>query len=251
MRHTLVAAFRTETDANRTRADLMSRGIPREHIHAVGADSADIHGYGAPYSTTDTTVDRTDHDTRVSGFFSSLFDSDTPDEHRRNAEAYPEAVRRGALVIAVDVDDDDELVKARDALEYNGAVSIDDRGDDTGALRDYPGPSSPYAGATGGDSHLDKHFTKPRSDAPSAHSDAPSNSAVGTEHATDTTPTRLTATRPTPVATRWAAPPNEPAPITRTPPPPRHRPAPERPAMAPVTWDRASMPARPNHAATG
>lgn len=29
MRHTLVAAFATLTDANRTRGDLMARGIPR------------------------------------------------------------------------------------------------------------------------------------------------------------------------------------------------------------------------------
>ena len=52
MRHTLVAAFATLTDANRTRGDLMSRGIAREQIHAIGAESADIHAYDAPYTTT-------------------------------------------------------------------------------------------------------------------------------------------------------------------------------------------------------
>src|SRR3546814_17233660 len=39
MRHTLVAAFATLTDANRTRGDLMSRGIAREQIHAIDRKS--------------------------------------------------------------------------------------------------------------------------------------------------------------------------------------------------------------------
>ena len=50
MRHTLVAAFATPTDASRTYGDLMSRGIAREQIHMVGADSAETHGYDEPYS---------------------------------------------------------------------------------------------------------------------------------------------------------------------------------------------------------
>lgn len=161
MRHTLVAAFATLTDANRTRGDLMARGIPREQIHAVGAESADIHAYDAPYTTTpDTPVDRTHHESKIAHFFKSLFGHETHEQHRSYAHAYPDAVRRGALVIAVDVDDEDQLAQARDALEYNGAIDIDERGG-TGTADGYPGPTSPYAGATGGDSHLDKHFTAP------------------------------------------------------------------------------------------
>ncbi len=162
MRHTLVAAFATLTDANRTRGDLMARGIPREQVHAVGAESADIHAYDAPYTTTpDTPVDRTHHESKVAHFFKSLFGHEPHEEHRSYASAYPDAVRRGALVIAVDVDDEDQLAQARDALEYNGAIDINERGG-TGTADGYPGPTSPYAGATGGDSHLDKHFTEPR-----------------------------------------------------------------------------------------
>lgn len=158
MRHTLVAAFATLTDANRTRGDLMARGIPREQIHAVGAESADIHAYDAPYTTTpDTPVDRTHHESKVAHFFKSLFGHEPHEQHRAYASAYPDAVRRGALVIAVDVDDEDQLAKARDALEYNGAIDINERGG-SGAIEGYAGPTSPYAGATGGDSHLDKHF---------------------------------------------------------------------------------------------
>ena len=161
MKHTLVAAFATLTDANRTRGDLMARGIAQEQIHSVGADSAEIHAYDAPYSTTDSTVDRTHHESKVAHFFKSLFGNEPHEAHRHHATAYPEAVRRGALVIAVDVYDDDQLVRARDALEYNGALDINDRGADTSdadAMHGYAGPTSPYAGATGGDSHLDKHF---------------------------------------------------------------------------------------------
>ncbi|MHB0818103.1 hypothetical protein ACYCFK_07460 [Stutzerimonas stutzeri] len=169
MRHTLVAAFATLTDANRTRGDLMARGIPREQIHAVGAEMAEIHAYDAPYSTTDSTLDRTQHDARVAHFFQSLFGNEPHTDHRHYATAYPDAIRRGALVIAVDVTDEDQLIRARDALEYNGALDIHEHGagpNDTAAAHGYPGPTSPYAGATGGDSHLDKHF-------------------VGTRHSTD------------------------------------------------------------------
>lgn len=154
MRHTLVAAFATLTDANRTRGDLMSRGIAREQIHAIGAESADIHAYDAPYTTTpDTPVDRTHHESKITHFFKSLFGHEPHETHRHYATAYPDAVRRGALVIAVDVDDEDQLAKARDALEYNGAIDINERGG-SGTVEGYPGPSSPYAGATGGDSHF-------------------------------------------------------------------------------------------------
>ncbi|AHL73622.1 hypothetical protein CH92_00320 [Stutzerimonas stutzeri] len=165
MKHTLVAAFATLTDASRTQGDLMSRGIAKEQIHSVGADSADIHAYDAPYSTAGGTVDRTHHESKVAHFFKSLFGHEPHEDHRRHATAYPEAVRRGSLVIAVDVYDEDQLIRARDALEYNGALSIDDNGasssssSSSSSTPGYTGPTSPYAGATGGDSHLDKHFT--------------------------------------------------------------------------------------------
>lgn len=191
MKHTLVAAFATPTDASRTYGDLMSRGIAREQIHTVSADSAEIHSYDAPYSTTTSTVDHTHHESRVAHFFKSLFGHEPHEEHRRYATAYPEAIRRGAQVIAVDVNDEDQLLRARDALEYNGAIDIHERGagtSDTAAAHGYPGPSSPYAGATGGDSHLDKHFAgSPTTAADGRHAGsghldtgAPAVGAVGT-----------------------------------------------------------------------
>lgn len=200
MKHTLVAAFATLTDANRTRGDLMARGIPREQVHAVGADSADIHAYDEPYSTTDSTVDRTHHESKITHFFKSLFGNESHDEHRYYAAGYHEAVRRGSLVIAVDVNDDDEMARARDALEYNGAISIDQDGTGgAGATQGYAGPTSPYAGATGGDSHLDKHF--PASQAAGATTDtrplaserpvtaAPAGTVTAAGLAAETTPT--------------------------------------------------------------
>lgn len=195
MKHTLVAAFATLTDANRTQGDLMARGIAKEQIHSVGADSAEIHAYDAPYSTAGSTVDREHHESKVAHFFKSLFGHEPHDDHRRHAAAYPEAVRRGSLVIAVDVYDEDQLIRARDALEYNGALNIDDSGAGAGATPGYAGPTSPYAGATGGDSHLDKHFagtTHTASDtrhAGGAHLDAgaPVGTAASTGHTTTTT----------------------------------------------------------------
>lgn len=169
MKHTLVAAFATLTDANRTRGDLMSRGIPREQVHAMGSESAEIHAYDTPYTTTDDTLDRSHHESKVAHFFKSLFGNEPHEEHRRYATAYPEALRRGALVIAVDVYDDDQLVKARDALEYNGAVDISERNadgspsSDTAAAHGYAGPTSPYIGVTGTDNHADKHPRRPTS----------------------------------------------------------------------------------------
>ena len=227
MKHTLVAAFATLTDANRTRGDLMARGIPREQIHAVGAESADIHAYDAPYSTSpDVPVDRHEHESKVAHFFKSLFGHEPHEQHRHYATAYPDAVRRGALVIAVDVVYEDQLARARDALEYNGAIDIDEHGG-SGTADGYPGPSSPYAGATGGDSHLDKHFTRPTSGTTGATTGAGLHSAserfgdnAGTgaaaevgAHASTPAPT-TTATPPTPGATTSAARPSAPAPTT-------------------------------------
>lgn len=188
MKHTLVAAFATLTDATRTQGDLMSRGIAREQIHSVGAETAQIHAYDEPYSTTDDTPDREHHESKVAHFFKSLFGHEPHDDHRHHATAYPEAVRRGSLVIAVDVYDEDQLVRARDALEYNGAISIDQDGmSGSGATPGYAGPTSPYAGATGGDSHLDKQFAGADSATAdgvrrTGHFDA--GTPVGTSHAT-------------------------------------------------------------------
>ncbi|HCJ29602.1 MAG TPA: hypothetical protein DHV63_09975 [Pseudomonas sp.] len=194
MKHTLVAAFATLTDASRTQGDLMSRGIAKEQIHSVGADSAEIHAYDAPYSTSGKTVDRPHHDSKIANFFNSLFGHEPHEDHRRHATAYPEAVRRGSLVIAVDVYDEDQLIRARDALEYNGALSIDDNGAGAGSTSGYAGPTSPYAGATGGDSHLDKHFVgTAHSTGNAGHTgstpldaDAPVGSATTTDHTADT-----------------------------------------------------------------
>lgn len=204
MKHTLVAAFPTLTDANRTQGDLMSRGIAREQIHSVGADSADIHAYDEPYSTTSSTVDRPHHDSKIANFFSSLFGHEPHERHRHHAKAYPEAVRRGALVIAVDVYDDDQLAKARDALEYNGAISVNEQGvgaGHTGGSGGYSGPSSPYAGATGGDSHLDKQFVGSPA-AVAGHGDTSHHSTsgstattAGTSHAGETPSTTRADTR--------------------------------------------------------
>ena len=46
MKHTLVAAFATLTDANRTRGDLMSRGIPEEaaRVHGITTEQALAEG---------------------------------------------------------------------------------------------------------------------------------------------------------------------------------------------------------------
>lgn len=184
MKHTLVAAFATLTDANRTRGDLMARGIPREQIHAVGAESADIHAYDAPYSTSpDVPVDRHEHESKVAHFFKSLFGHEPHEQHRHYATAYPDAVRRGALVIAVDVVYEDQLARARDALEYNGAIDIDEHGG-SGTADGYPGPSSPYAGATGGDSHLTSTSPDPqaerRAPPPAPACTRPANASVTT-----------------------------------------------------------------------
>lgn len=194
MKHTLVAAFATPTDANRTVGDLMSRGIGKEQIHSVGADSANIHAYDAPYSTEGGTVDREHHEGKVAHFFKSLFGHEPHEEHRRHATAYPEAVRRGSLVLAVDVYDDDQLIRARDALEYNGALNIDDNGTGAGTTPGYSGATSPYAGATGGDSHLDKHFAGSASHADhsaTAHREAgaPATGTTGTTAAGHTADT--------------------------------------------------------------
>ena len=257
MKHILVAAFATLTDANRTRGDLMARAFPASR--SMGAESADIHAYDAPYSTSpDVPVDRHEHESKVAHFFKSLFGHEPHEQHRHYATAYPARWRPGR---------GRGLARARDALEYNGAIDIDEHGG-SGTADGYPGPSSPYAGATAATATWTSTSPDPQAERrvppPAPACTRPANASVTTPAPAlrlKSVPTPLppapttTATPPTPGATTSAARPSAPAPTTRKPPPPATRPVPASPATAATAMRRRSRPAsaraKPGCAVTG
>ncbi|GAB7527847.1 hypothetical protein PS3A_02530 [Pseudomonas sp. 3A(2025)] len=121
MTHTLVAAFDTLAEAHAAKAQLLSHNILESNIklssseltsaeHAVGAE--DDH---APFGH------------KVGSFFGSLFSGDDEDKPHRYATAYPEAYRRGATLLTVTLDTDEQVEQAEDILEHNGAFDIDER----------------------------------------------------------------------------------------------------------------------------
>lgn len=116
MRHTLVAAFDELEKAHEAKAQLLSHNIPESNIKL----SSPEHG-------ADTEDDHEPLGHRVGQFFGSLFSGDDADKPHRYATAYPEAYRRGATLLTVTLDTDEQLEQAEDILEHNGAFDIDER----------------------------------------------------------------------------------------------------------------------------
>lgn len=122
MRQTVVGVFDSDAEAQRAAQALANTGIDPACVHVThGTDSA------VADSSLSSTPATTHHETgvmgRVRNFFADLFG---PDDEREVGH-YAEAMRRGAAVVKVDVEDDMRLDEVRDALQNAGAVDIDER----------------------------------------------------------------------------------------------------------------------------
>lgn len=114
MTQTVIGVFDTPEAAHSAEETLVNRGIDRSAVHLATADTA--------YAGSE----QTRHAGAMSGirhFFSDLFGT----EHGQEAEQYSEAVRRGGVMLAVDVASDAEVEPVRDALANAGAIDIDQR----------------------------------------------------------------------------------------------------------------------------
>jgi uncharacterized protein (TIGR02271 family) len=121
MRQTVVGVFDSDAEAQRAAQALTSTGIDPACVHVTHSDDTTLGSTAATETTT--THAETGVFGRVRNFFADLFG---PDDEREVGH-YAEAVRRGAAVVKVDVDDDARLDEVRDALQSAGAVDIDER----------------------------------------------------------------------------------------------------------------------------
>lgn len=117
MTQTVIGVFDTPDAAHIAEERLVSRGIDQSTLHIAAHDAA--------YRESEEDL-RARHRSTTGGiknFFSELFGAQDSEE----AGHYSEAVRRGGVVLAVDVPDGAPLEPVRQALLDAGAVDIDER----------------------------------------------------------------------------------------------------------------------------
>lgn len=123
MRHTVIGVFDTYAEAEDARAALMSAGFARTDIElqanpkrddaAVPSAAPDAETHAEPGVLAN-----------IERFFSMLFGGrDQPPE----VAHYSEAVRRGAVLVAVDTASEEQAEIARATLSDRGAIDIDER----------------------------------------------------------------------------------------------------------------------------
>lgn len=116
MASTLAGVFDDYENAERARERLTSAGLRREAIEVTPERSA--------WGSGDATYGgRAERPGGLRGFFASLFGADEDDSHAH----YSEAVRRGAVVVSVQVDDERGIAQAAEILEDCGAIDVDER----------------------------------------------------------------------------------------------------------------------------
>ncbi|SAK69059.1 hypothetical protein AWB79_03648 [Caballeronia hypogeia] len=123
MRHTVIGVFDTYAQAEDARAALIAAGFPRADIElqanpkrddaAAPSDMPDAETHAEPGMLAN-----------IERFFSMLFGGrDQPPE----VAHYSEAVRRGAILVAVDTPSAEQADVARATLSGQGAIDIDER----------------------------------------------------------------------------------------------------------------------------
>lgn len=123
MKQTVVGVFDQYIDAQQAARILEDKGFDHDHVHVAGTGDG-----AAATRSADRSGDHQDEGVMagIRHFFSDLFG---PDDHQE-VGTYAEAVRRGGAVVKVEVDEDDELERARDLLQQAGAVDIDERAEE-------------------------------------------------------------------------------------------------------------------------
>lgn len=115
MTQTVVGVFDTPDAARAAEEELVNRGIDRSAVHLAATESA-----AAASGET-----RQRHGTMggIRNFFSELFGTGHSDE----VGHYSEAIRRGGVMLAVDLPDGADIEPVRDVLADAGAIDIDRR----------------------------------------------------------------------------------------------------------------------------
>lgn len=126
MTHTIVGLFSNRSDAQTAMQDLVSAGFIQDNIDLSNRRVAEG---GDNYSETNdiTTGDQGIGD-KISNFFSSLFGDD-----ETTARNYTNAAHDADAILTVQVDSNDRAEEARDILDRNGAMDIDENNAQYGA----------------------------------------------------------------------------------------------------------------------
>ncbi|HJV28579.1 MAG TPA: YsnF/AvaK domain-containing protein [Aromatoleum sp.] len=116
MTQTVISVFDTTEQARSAEQLLIRQGIEPGTVHLTRARA-----------TADTTGEKRDEGllSGIGHFFSNLFGTDDSDE----VSTYSEALRRGGVVLSVDLPDDVSAESVRYTLEEAGAVDVDARVD--------------------------------------------------------------------------------------------------------------------------
>ena len=149
MTHTIVGIFDDRTEAQSAMQELVKAGFMKEHIDISNRRSGDTNLGTSTGRTTGTNMgtagtgtapdyDRDDESIgdKVSNFFSSIF-GDSPE-----ADKYTTAASDADAILTVQTDSMERAEKAREILDDNGAIDVDER-----SARFQGG----YAGRTGTD----------------------------------------------------------------------------------------------------
>lgn len=117
MTQTVVGVFDTPDAARTAEETLISRGIDPSAVHLTAHEAAYAGAEGTRQTHPEGTMGG------IRNFFSELFGS----EHSEEAERYSEAVRRGGVLLSVDVPDGSDVEPVREALVEAGAMDVDRR----------------------------------------------------------------------------------------------------------------------------
>jgi len=116
MQQTVVGVFDSIAEAQQAVATLTANGVARDRVQVSETTATSGTGSQLDASADEGMMSSIKH------FFSGLFGDD--DDH---AVPYAEAVRRGGAIVKVNVEDDEELDRATQALDSAGAVDIEER----------------------------------------------------------------------------------------------------------------------------
>ena len=114
---TLAGVFDDYDDAEKARERLAAAGFDREAIQITPERSS----WGTGDETWGGRAQQ--HAGGLRGFFASLFGSDDDESHGH----YSEAVRRGSVVVTLNVQDESQIAFATRIMEEAGAIDIDRR----------------------------------------------------------------------------------------------------------------------------
>jgi hypothetical protein len=119
MELTIIGVYEDRHHARSAKNELLASGFPRSCVQ-MNPD----HDYSA---TTSPSIQQASHGgltDSIGNFFRSLFGMDDKSTY---SNLYAEAVKRGDTVLTVDVDSDEQRLRAEEIMERHGPVDMDER----------------------------------------------------------------------------------------------------------------------------